>query len=86
MKLANEAIKSLDLKSMRILFKALGGPREMEINIKGENLNEERKIYLADNRTIIGGIREIATLYFKPGVAEIFGVVSDAVLDQLKID
>ena len=86
MKLANEAIKSLDLKSMRILFKALGGPREMEINIKGENLNEERKIYLTDNRTIIGGMREIATLYFKPGVAEIFGFVSDAVLDKLKID
>jgi len=63
MKLANEAMKDLDLKSMTILFKALGGPREVEINIKGESVNEDRKIYLTDNRTIIGGIREIASAY-----------------------
>lgn len=86
MKLANEAMKELSLKSMRILFKALGGPREVEININGRNLNEERNIYLSDNRTIVGGVREIASVYFKPGVAKLLGVFSDVILDNLNID
>jgi hypothetical protein len=64
MKMTNEAMEGLSLKSMRILFKALDGKREVEIAIRGKSEGGNRIIHLDNNLNFIAGIRELVGAYF----------------------
>ena len=64
MKLTNEAMAGLSLESMRILFKALDGKREVEIAIRGKSKTGNGVVHLNNNLNLIAGIRELVGAYF----------------------
>ena len=64
MKLTNEAMAGLSLESMRILFKALDGKREVEIAIRGKAKTGNGIVHLNNNLNLIAGIRELVGAYF----------------------
>jgi len=64
MKMTEEAMKDLKLESMRILFKALDGKREIVVSILGKSDSGRRIISLDNNVNFIAGLPEILRAYF----------------------
>jgi len=64
MKLTNEAMEDLSLETMRILFKALDGKREVVISVRGKSEVGNRVIHLNNNLNFIAGIRQLVGAYF----------------------
>jgi len=67
MKMTEEAMRDLKLESMRILFKALDGKREIVISILGKSDSGRRIISLDNNVNFIAGLPEIIRAYFDLG-------------------
>ena len=67
MKMTEEAMRDLKLESMRILFKALDGKREIVVSILGKSDSERRSISLDNNVNFIAGLPEIIRAYFDLG-------------------
>ena len=66
-KMTNDAMENLSLESMRILFKALDGNREVVLSIRGKADTGKSIIHLDNNMNFIAGIRELAGAYFDFG-------------------
>ena len=64
MKMTEEAMRDLDLESMRILFKALDGKREVVVSILGKSDSGRRIISLDNNVNFVAGLPEIIRAYF----------------------
>jgi len=64
MKMTEEAMRDLKLESMRILFKALDGKREIVVSILGKSDTGKRVISLDNNVNFIAGLPEIFRAYF----------------------
>ena len=60
-------MENLSLESMRILFKALDGNREVVLSIRGKADTGKSIIHLDNNMNFIAGIRELAGAYFDFG-------------------
>jgi hypothetical protein len=67
MKMTEEAMRDLKLESMRILFKALDGKREIVVSILGKSDSGRRIISLDNNVNFIAGLPEIIRAYFDLG-------------------
>jgi hypothetical protein len=67
MKMTEEAMRDLKLESMRILFKALDGKREIIVSILGKSDSGKRIISLDNNVNFIAGLPEILRAYFDFG-------------------
>ena len=67
MKMTEEAMRDLKLESMRILFKALDGKREIIVSILGKSDSGKRIISLDNNVNFIAGLPEIFRAYFDFG-------------------
>ena len=64
MKMTEEAMRDLNLESMRILFKALDGKREVVVSILGKSDSGRRIISLDNNVNFVAGLPEIIRAYF----------------------
>ena len=67
MKMTEEAMRDLNLESMRILFKALDGKREVVVSILGKSDSGRRIISLDNNVNFVAGLPEIIRAYFDLG-------------------
>ena len=67
MKMTEEAMRDLKLESMRILFKALDGKREVVVSILGKSDSGRRIISLDNNVNFVAGLPEIIRAYFDLG-------------------
>ena len=64
MKMTEEAMRDLNLESMRILFKALDGKREVVVSILGKSDSGRKIISLDNNVNFVAGLPEIIRAYF----------------------